>query len=182
MTTTSVTQEPIDIDAALARLILLRREHGLPRPTGHHTWYGNKTHPTSRISVAVATFADLTAWADVLGIGESRRHSHFYDDGSEIHSASADGWHGWDLDIRASVKPGDSRRCAELDADTVASLEEVAKGAPKQLVSDDTIAEAEQIVRMVAPKDLALPKAECGCPIKGDRVDHCEACTEAVAA
>lgn len=56
------------------------------------------------------------------------------------------------------------------------------KPAPKPLVSDETIRQAEQISRMVAPMDLGLPQAPCGCPIKGDRVDHCAACNEAVAA
>lgn len=53
---------------------------------------------------------------------------------------------------------------------------------PKPLVSDETIAEAEQISRMVLAMDLSLPAAECGCPIKGDEVstyvDHCRACRE----
>lgn len=55
---------------------------------------------------------------------------------------------------------------------------------PKLLViSDETIAEAEQIGRMVPAADLHLPQAECGCPIKQDSygtrfVDHCAACEE----
>jgi len=55
----------------------------------------------------------------------------------------------------------------------------------KSLVSDETIREAEQLERMVAPEDLGLPRAGCGCPIKGagvsTRVDHCQACIDAQA-
>lgn len=54
---------------------------------------------------------------------------------------------------------------------------------PKPLVSDETIREAEWISKQVAPMDLGLPQAECGCPIKSDRdgnnfVDHCQLCIE----
>lgn len=56
------------------------------------------------------------------------------------------------------------------------------KPEQKPLVSDETIAEAEQVGRMVPATDLHLPQADCGCPIKSTRdgmatfVDHCEAC------
>ncbi len=50
------------------------------------------------------------------------------------------------------------------------------------VISDETIAEAEQLSRMVRSTDLHLPQAECGCPVKGDEtatyVDHCLACLE----
>lgn len=51
-----------------------------------------------------------------------------------------------------------------------------AERTPRPLVSDETIAEAEQISKMVAPTDLGLPQAPCGCPIWGTVVDHCAAC------
>ncbi len=47
--------EPIDIDAALAKLILLRREHDLPRPTDYNAYYGDENNRTDTITVRGAS-------------------------------------------------------------------------------------------------------------------------------
>lgn len=123
--TATAAQEPIDIDAALAKLILLRREHGLPRPTDYNLYYGGETNPTHTITVIVATHAAVTVWAKALGIlaGDRRCSVHH---GAEYTNAWASNWHGWHLNIRATVAVTDAP--AELDADTVAGLEAIAEG------------------------------------------------------
>ena len=208
--------EPIDIDAALARLILLRKFHELPRPIKYEISY-DFSHAASGIYLKFATPHDLGAWADVLE-AKRRTGDNVTDDGTEIHSASRFEWNGWYVNLTCYFRPGSS--ASALDADTVAGLEEVA-AEPKptaarcentdeskccrcrlpvdhrggcrfvrldrdDLVSDETIAEAEQISKLVASTDLHLPKADCGCPIKGSGlgvyIDHCAACREAVSA
>lgn len=244
--------EPIDIDAAMARLILLRKFHELPRPVSYEISTG-EYGTFQGIYVYVHTSQNVTAWADALGVDEHSRGSFTGHDGSVNFDATRRDWNGWYVRV-VSKAPYPAPAPSELDADTVASLEEVASGTvqwrtytgaeydsvtkiscfviangelvdeagdpihedhpqisaeilrrgtdvyrehayakvptfgcdhseaaePKPLVSDATIAEAEQISRMVAPMDLALPAAPCGCPIKGDElstyVDHCEAC------
>lgn len=144
--------EPIDIDAAMARLILLRKFHELPRPTDYNIYYGGETNPTHTISVILATHGDATAWADALGIQASSRRSSVHH-GAEYTNAWAASWHGWHLNIRATVALTGAP--AELDADTVAGLEQVA-------ADDSRFANDE-------------PEPECdhqaGCPKHGDVYD-----------
>lgn len=170
---------PIDIDAAMARLILLRKFHELPRPVSYEISTG-EYGTFQGIYVYVHTGQNVTAWADALGVDEHSRGSFTGHDGSVNFDATRRDWNGWYVRVVSRV-PYPAPAPSELDADTVAGLEEIAAPAEaKPLVSDATIAEAEQISKMVAPLDMLLPQAECGCPIKGSGaskyVDHCQAC------
>lgn len=130
----TVPAEPMDIDAAMARLILLRKFHELPRPVKYEISTG-EFGTFHGIYVYVATGQDVTAWANALGIAEHGCGSFLGHDGSLYYDASVDGWHGWYVRV-VSEAPAGSAAPSELDADTVASLEEVA--AKQEIaVSDD---------------------------------------------
>ncbi len=123
--------EPIDIDAALARLILLRRFHELPRPLKYDIAY-DSPNTAEGIYLKLVTPSDLLAWAKALGIPEHRYGSQVSPDGSEIHVTWRDGWHGWYVNLTCYFEPGGSTSSA-LDADTVAGLEDIA--GPAEAVS-----------------------------------------------
>lgn len=123
----TVPQEPIDIDAAMAKLILLRREHGLPRPTDYNAYYGGENNPTHTINVKVASGGGVAKWADALGIPATRRRSSVHD-GREWHNAWDSDWQGWFVTIQAVVQEPEIPP-ADLDAVTVAGLEEIAAPA-----------------------------------------------------
>lgn len=119
-----VPAEPIDIDAAMARLILLRKFHELPRPVKYEIGTG-EFGTFHGIYVYVATGQDVTAWANALGIAEHGCGSFLGHDGSLYYDASVDGWHGWYVRV-VSEAPAGSAAPSELDADTVAGLEAIA--------------------------------------------------------
>ncbi len=154
----------------LARLCLFMAEHKLPEPIDIDVRGARE-----RIDLDLRARKDLTAWLNALGHKASEAHVMPYSSGGSWASMRVYGWHGWKIDLNHRDLP--SKR-TELDADTVAGLEEIAAGPA--LVSEATIAEAEQLGRMVALADLGLPQADCGCPIKSSCgrpvVDHCEAC------
>lgn len=125
MTNDSVTQQPIDIDVAAAKLILLRQEFQLPRQLRSEIKYSNRNLDHNCINIQLANPADLIAWADVLDIPRRNRNIHRYPDRSEIHAAYLDGWHGWYLNLVAYVEASEAAP-GELDAETVAALEQVA--------------------------------------------------------
>jgi len=123
-------QEPIDIDVAMARLILLRRECGLPRPLGYDISYAETGY--QGISLRVASSEAVFAWADALGVLSS---------GHVPGEAWLWSWNGWTVRIYAIVKPEVAP--SDLDDETASELEQIAGAAP--LVSDETIREAERI-------------------------------------
>ncbi len=122
---------PIDIDAALAKLILLRRERGLPRVVRFDAGNG-EFGSYAGIYVHVATGRDVTAWAHALGIAEHRQGSFSGHDGCRYYDASSDDWNGWSIRV-VSEAPDSAMAPSALDADTVAGLEDIA--GPAEAVS-----------------------------------------------
>jgi hypothetical protein len=120
------TVEPIDIDAALARLILLRKMHNLPRPTDYNIYYGDENNSTDTINIRVAAAGEVALWADALGISATGRRSSVHSD-AEWHNAWNSCWHGWFITVQTKVDIAITT--VEMDADTVAGLEEIAAPA-----------------------------------------------------
>ncbi len=255
--TNATSKTRASVPQILARVLLLQQEHKLPNPHGVAADDDDEQFGHLRIDLDARTALDR--WIEVAGLQhEEIKHTRYDGDrhGYWIHVLN---WPapGWAVQLKAILQDPETTT-AELDAETVASLEEIAAGpaptlwrtytgaqyqTPDQipchviangelvaangdpihgdhpeilseiirrgttvyrdhayakvptigcdhsvvapaapLVSDETIAEAEQLSRMVSPVDLALPKAPCGCPVKGDEtstwVDHCQACVE----
>jgi hypothetical protein len=160
---------------AVAKVALFAGEHRLPDPVSVLA-YGE----IHNLNIELNSRAALGLWLKAMGLAGRQVSDTAYKGNRHGYWVMARNWAGtgWAVQVKAIVVEPPVTLVEPLDEETVADLEEIAAGPA--LVSDATIAEAEQIVRMVAPMDLSLPQAECGCPIKGvgaaRRVDHCQAC------
>ncbi|GIH07347.1 hypothetical protein Rhe02_54140 [Rhizocola hellebori] len=88
---------PLNITATLLGFAELRDAYSLPHPDGLRM-----TKSNGIATVEVATFGEVQAWADALGVSSASRHSSTFQDGSATHSAWAE-WLGWHVRIAAHV-------------------------------------------------------------------------------
>lgn len=98
----TASAESLPITAMLMHIAELHRDAdgALPVPGCVRA---NKTLTQPQLEVTVATFAEMSAWADALQIPSNARHSYSYRDGSAIHSAWLVDLLGWHVRVTAAV-------------------------------------------------------------------------------
>jgi hypothetical protein len=95
----TATVKPLHIIGVLEALAHLRKDRNLPSPSGVRAH--NVGRPVATLDVA--TYAELTVWADALAVPDTARLSQSFDDGSSLHSAWHSNWHGWHVRVSAQV-------------------------------------------------------------------------------
>lgn len=148
--TTIENNEPINRPTAmqvLATVQLLAHNHRLPNPFRVAADNGGRD---GHLSIDLDAHAALFPWIEAIGILHERINQTQYENNRRGYWVHAMDWPapGWSVQVKAVVKEPEVT-AVELDADTVASLEEVAKGATEQVetrVSDDRVDEIVSVL------------------------------------
>lgn len=114
-------EKPATALQMVARVALLAHEHKLADPIAVDA------NRIRHINITLDARAALEPWLAAMGMEDQPIHYAAYDDGTYGYWAMTRNWAGtgWFAKVKANV-PDPAVTVAELDADTVAGLEEVA--------------------------------------------------------